>query len=140
MATAAVKIGNPGASLTEVKKEMAEKTGQPLCSILNEDNKEKTVEEEGHYSGLLEVLNFDELLLNDMKSGIVPFVEESPSITIYRVPDTIRRVDEQAYITRYRSLAIHFSFNRLYPRDLFLLCTSSNFLIFPYFFSLDFSA
>ncbi|KAG9441094.1 hypothetical protein H6P81_016948 [Aristolochia fimbriata] len=111
MATVAVKTGNPGASLTKEKKEMAEKTGQPLCSILNEDNKEKTVEEGGHYSGLLEVLKFDEQLLNDMKSGIVPFVEESPSITIYQVPESIGRVDEKAYTTRYRSLAIHFPFS-----------------------------
>ncbi|KAG9441103.1 hypothetical protein H6P81_016957 [Aristolochia fimbriata] len=71
MATVAVEIGDPGASLIEEKKEITEETGQPLPSLLDEDDEEKAVEEEGHRCCLQEVLNFDEQVLNEMKSGIV---------------------------------------------------------------------
>ncbi|XP_068640917.1 UPF0481 protein At3g47200-like [Aristolochia californica] len=59
---------------------------------------------------------YDEGLLKDVKSAIVPFVEESPTISIHIVPETIRRVQEDAYIPHYLWLAIHYSFDQVYPR------------------------
>ncbi|XP_068640320.1 UPF0481 protein At3g47200-like [Aristolochia californica] len=60
---------------------------------------------------------YDEGLLKDVKSAIVPFVEESPAISIHIVPETIRRVQEDAYVPRHLWLAIHYSFDQFYPRE-----------------------
>ncbi|XP_068639623.1 UPF0481 protein At3g47200-like [Aristolochia californica] len=55
---------------------------------------------------------YDEGLLKDVKSAIVPFVEEPPAISIH-----IRRDQEDAYIPRHLWLAIHYSFDQFYPRE-----------------------
>ncbi|KAG9441099.1 hypothetical protein H6P81_016953 [Aristolochia fimbriata] len=78
------------------------------------EEEEEARETKGHGSHMEE---YDEDLLKDVESAIEPFTEEYPTISIHIVPETIRRVQQDAYMPNYQRFSLLYTFDQVYPRE-----------------------